>query len=100
MYTFNKFSAKTSVIVAGGYDGNQWLDVVEVLNGDQQICLLPSLPAKIGGRPSVFQHGEDILVCGGYDNENSCLKLDNGEWSTFNSLRIGRYVSSAVSEVK
>ena len=58
---------------------------------------MPNLPKNISYVPSVINHGNNIILCGGQNNENSCLRLDNQEWFHFNNLTQERTESSAIA---
>ena len=64
---------------------------------DQNSCSIPGLPYSIYGGPNIFQHKNDIIVCGGQENEKECLKLENDTWSSFNQLAEERLYSSLIS---
>ena len=83
-------------MIAGGYNGSQ-LSTVEVLGEEGQNCKLPNLPKGISYVPSIFNHGNNIILCGGQHNENSCLRLDGQEWLHFNNLTHERTQSSAIA---
>ena len=89
-------SGKTSVLVAGGYNGKE-LRTVEVIGELEGDCKLPDLPFEISYVPSVVKHGINTLLCGGQQNEKSCLRLDERDWIHFNELSNERTCASAVS---
>ena len=88
-----------SIIISGGSNGIVGnLAEVEVLEEDGD-CELPSLPYSIFTSPIIFQHGKDVLLCGGEDvNSKKCLKLDffNSLWIPFNNLSHPRVHSPAI----
>ena len=82
-------SGTYSIIVAGGWNGGA-LSTVELL-GDTT-CSLPNLPYAINASPQMFLHvnkdgNKEVVICGGYPKETSCLKLVNGAWKPFAELK-------------
>lgn len=99
------FTGQVSVLIGGGGALNsQTFGDLEVFPS-QDNCQIPNLQTMISGLtgviyPSIFQHGKDILLCGGAFNEGECWKLDikNRKWTHFNSLLNSRnYPASVVS---
>ena len=62
--------------------------------------LVPNLPKIIHDSPSMFLHNETILLCGGENNLKTCLKLQEGTWTEYNSLKEERRVAAVVSTTK
>ena len=85
-------------MIAGGVTyQDEILNEVEVIEKSRN-CQLPSLPIDISASPSIFQHGRDILLCGGKNNLYDCLKLDirNATWSHFNSMNQPKSFSTVI----
>ena len=79
-----------SVLVAGRtlfQDGFE----IEVIP-KQKLCKVPGLWTSSVSSPSIFQHGRDIIFCGGHRYVIECWKLDykNAEWTYFNSMLYNR----------
>ena len=57
------------------------------------------MPRDGDRRPVLFQHGKDVLLCGGLRYKEGCIKLDHSKkkWTNYNSLHIARLYSTAVS---
>ena len=82
-------------MVAGGVSGDG-ISTVEVLTGDLGTKQLPNLPQNICDS-SMAQHDGMILLCGGENNDQKCLKLDHGTWTEHSTLNKERYFHSAVA---
>ena len=90
---FSLFSEKIScIIIAGGSNKSS----VEVLTGDFRTKQLPNLPKEIYNS-SRAPHNGTILVCGGQNNDQKCLKLDHGTWEEHSTLNQERVAHSAVT---
>ena len=86
--------------IAGGYNGHNDSTTVEFIavnNSDNQ--LVPYLPKSISWSPSMFMHNETIMICGGIDNFKTCLKLQEGSWTEYNSMRVRRDFAAVVSTI-
>ena len=59
--------------------------------------LVPNLPKIIHDSPSMFLHNETILLCGGENNLKTCLKLQEGTWTEYNSLKEERTDAAVAS---
>ena len=85
--------------IAGGIlDGYEKIATVEFIaenNSNNQ--LVPNLPKPIHNSPSMFLHNETIMICGGSHNLKTCLKLKEGTWTEYNSLKEERNYASVVS---
>ena len=81
-----------ATIVAGG-SGRYNADI---LLEDLGIKQLPNLPQNIRGS-SMVAHDGTILLCGGWNNEKKCLKLDHGTWKEHSTLNEARVRHSALS---
>ena len=88
------FLGKISTVIAGGQN-DIYLSDVEVLNEEKE-CKVTSLSAATVS-PSLFQHKENLLLCGGKNHEKECFQLQNDTWSNFNSLIQKRRSASIVS---
>jgi len=93
---------KISIIIAGGVGANYaGLKTVEKLGGGVNYCSLPELPHTISGSPSMILHSNNqLLLCGGYSNQNSCLKPSSYRWTYYNSLKRNRAYSVGVPTSK
>ena len=80
--------------IAGG-DATATVEYIAVNNNNSQF--IPNLPTPISSFPSMFLHNETIMLCGGYSNEQSCLKLQEGTWTEYNSLKKERTDAGVVS---
>ena len=85
-------------MVAGG-TGNLTLSSVEVLSNESSMSNeeLAELPNEISNLPLLFLDGDNILLCGGYGNENTCLMHDNDSWKKHSNLNEWRNFASAVT---
>ena len=70
----NFFLGKISTVIAGGQN-DIYLSEIEVLNEEKE-CKVTSLSAATVS-PSLFQHGENLLLCGGKNHEGECFQLQN-----------------------
>ena len=79
-------------MVAGGYNA-------EVLSNESSMTnkKLAELPKRISKSPSLFRNGDNLLLCGGYNNENKCLMHDNDSWKEHSTLTQNRSYASAVT---
>ena len=75
---------------------------VEILQGDQPNtnCKIPNLPQPIYGTPSMFQHGSEVILCGGSANDKNCFKLKESTWSPYNELKNSRVDATTISTNK
>ena len=91
-------SAKVTLsIIAGGFDGkSNDLSSVEVLTGNLRSNLRPNLPSEIRGS-SMVMHDKSILICGGSNNFQTCLQLDQDSWIEHSTLNKKRDYSLAVT---
>ena len=71
----------SGIIVAGG-DGSSSVDFWA---GDLGIKQLPNLPQEIAGQSMVLHNGT-IILCGGWENSDKCLQLDQGTWKEHSNL--------------
>ena len=64
-------------------------------------CKIPDLQIPINGG-LIFQHGQDILLCGGkapdVENIEICWKMESDRWVQFNEM-IDKRVDSAVVQM-
>lgn len=85
-----------SEVIAGGIiNDNEHTTKVEVI-GDRMNCFLPNLPQAVSGRPSVFQHGKTILICGGDEYLKKCFQLNKNEWTLYNSMTLPRSLATVI----
>ena len=70
---------------------------VEFVNLNSSTNQLPNLPKSINSDPSMFMHNETIMICGGWNNRKTCLKLQEGTWTEYNSLKEKRESAAVVS---
>ena len=88
-----------TALIVGGYDDNS-LKTTEIISQGHTCSSnsLPSLSTGISWRPSlVLTSEEEILLCGGYGNEQKCLELKDNQWQEHSSLKNERIHASAVS---
>ena len=45
----------------------------------------------------MFLHNETIMLCGGKNNQQTCLKLEEDTWTDYNSFKEERFYASVVS---
>ena len=72
-----------SILVVGGYDGSSsFLSSVEVVSSESSMSNkeLTDLPSRIDDCPSLFLHGDNLLLCGGSDNQKKCLKYKSNPY--------------------
>ena len=96
-----------SVLVAGGWNMTQRRDSgaleeivdVDLISTNALLAnkKLAKLPIGAGRIPSLFVHGEYVLICGGDGNIFTCLKHDNDTWTKHSTLNNARGSSSAVT---
>ena len=85
-----------TLLVAGGSNRNGLASVEAIqINGNK--LQLPNLPKYIIDSPSMFLHNETIMLCGGSNNRKTCLKLQEGTWTKYNSLKEKRRDAAVVS---
>ena len=88
---------KSGIVLTGGFNGED-LSSVEVISGNRNNHLyLPSLPMTISGSPSIFEYNDSIMLCGGWNNLEDCLRLERGKWVHFNTLNHGRTFASVAT---
>ena len=89
---------KYGILVAGGYSPTIF-NSFEVLSSEPALTntKLARLPKGILHQPSLFLHGNDILLCGGYRNRNKCLMHENDSWKVHSYLKKKRVLASAVT---
>ena len=82
--------------IAGGgwYELSATVEFIPMNNSNSQ--LIPKLPKTIC-YPSMFQHNEAILLCGGDNNLKTCLKLQGDKWTEYNFLKEERTNAAVVS---
>ena len=89
-----------TILIAGGTDSNNVPLVSAEFISDgtnNNNNLLPNLPKSIHWSPSMFLHNETIMLCGGENNRKTCLKLQEGTWTEYNSLKEERSNAAVVS---
>ena len=89
-----------TILIAGGTDSNNVPLVSAEFISDgtnNNNNLLPNLPKSITTSPSMFLHNETIMLCGGKNNQQTCLKLEEDAWTDYNSLKEERLYASVVS---
>ena len=75
-----------------------WLAYAEVISEDARNNIqLPNLPKGIHGSPFMINHNGDILLCGGFNNFQTCLKMEENGWNHHSNLNKVRYYASAVA---
>ena len=95
------------ILVAGGSngidydygDGVDYGDSVEILSHEFALAKrkLAKLLKVILESPSLILSGDTLLICGGYNNENKCLKHENDSWIEHSTLNNNRTIASAVT---
>ena len=90
-------SESNSILVVGGYDGNDLLTSVEVIGNKK--CSLPQLPFGIASQPSIIlTNDNEILACGGSGkNKKQCLVLKEQKWEKHSDLNQIRLHASALT---
>ena len=73
------------IIVAGGVNFSSRRGAIEVLTGYRKTKQVLSLLAD-SPYTSMVMHNEKILTCGGFQNVQKCLQLDNGIWKEHSTL--------------
>ena len=89
-------------MLAGGSNigiGGDYVDSVEILSHEFATAnrKLAKLPKDIAENPSLFLSGDTLLICGGFNNENKCLKQENNSWIEHSTLNNNRTYASAVT---
>ena len=85
-------------MVAGGWNGVSWLSSVEVLSNETSMSnKLTELPNGISESPSLFLDADNLLLCGGWGNDNKCLMHENDSWKFHSYLNEKRGDASAVA---
>ena len=88
-------SGTFTIVVAGGWGGSDF-STVELL-GDNT-CSIPNLPYGISSGPQMFLDKQnELVICGGYPMQTSCLRLFNGEWHEYLELNKERWYATVVS---
>ena len=84
-------------MLAGGYDKEDRLASVEVLSTVPSFKnkKLAELPYIINGRPSLFLHDDNLLICGGYGNYDKCFMYEKDAWKELSTLKLNEYRSYA-----
>ena len=56
------------------------------------------MPIGISGQPSlVFTDNNETLLCGGYNNQQKCLELEENQWQEHSALKNPRQYASSLS---
>ena len=89
----------STILIAGGAADLNYLPLasVEFISKNNSNNRLPNLPKSISASPSMFLHNETIMLCGGQKNFQTCLKLQEGTWTEYNSLKERRSLAAVVS---
>ena len=90
----------SSMILIGGGSDNDYnrLASVEVISDDARNNIqLPNLPRQISYSPSMVNHNGSILLCGGYNNHQTCLQMEENGWTPHSNLNKERKWASAVA---
>ena len=86
------------IMIAGGENLNSVLASAEFISEtNNNNNGLTNLPKSIFFNPSMFLHNETIMICGGSNNLKTCLKLEEGNWTEYNSLKQERRDATVVS---
>lgn len=88
---YDQFSGNNSIVIVDGR-------TVKLFE-EEENCSIPQLPKAGSDRPVLFQHGKDVLLCGGLRYKKDCIKLDHSKkkWTNYNSLHIACLYSTAVA---
>ena len=82
----------------GGYNGSDRVKTAELIPNN---CNIPSLPKGISGQPSlILTNDNNILLCGGNDNEHECLQLKEKLWVHHSDLVESRRYATAITMAK
>ena len=83
----------------GGWSGSSLKSADIVPSITNKNCGLPPLPIGISASPSlILTQNQEILICGGYNNEKTCLEMKQNNWEHHSSnLNEKRRLASAVS---
>ena len=85
------------ILIAGGWDGWNDLASVEVISDDARNNIqLPDLPETITWS-SMINHNGVILLCGGENNGQTCLKMEEKGWNHHSNLKQKRSGASVVA---
>ena len=86
------------IMIAGGENLNSVLASAEFISEtNNNNNGLTNLPKSVFFNPSMFLHNETIMICGGSNNLKTCLKLEEGNWTEYNSLKQERRDATVVS---
>jgi len=87
------------ILIAGGHDNDfNKLASVEVISNDARNNIqLPDLPKTISMSSSIVNHNGAILLCGGKNNLQTCLKMEENGWNHHSYLNKERRYASAVA---
>ena len=69
------------LMISGGSPSSSYKSVEVFLPSTGQHCTLPDLPAKRSGHTM-----EEMVVCGGGDNDTTCTTLTEAGWETTTTL--------------
>ena len=97
---FLSVEPKSILVAAGRFSDGSQLKNVEFLSTvpHMSVANLQKLPYGIYFTPSLVHQGEDLLLCGGSNNENKCLVYQNG-WQEHSNLTQSRSYASSVTTV-
>ena len=86
------------ILIAGGLDGSNRLASVEVISEDaSNKPQLPNMPKPISWSPSMVNHNGGILLCGGSNNLQTCLQMEENGWNNHSNLNEERSMASAAA---
>ena len=99
LLTFISVDRRSMTLIAGGKNSRKTLASVEVISEDasNNKIQLANLPEAIGWSPSMVKHNGTILLCGGYNNLQTCLKMEKNGWIQHSNLKRFRTFASAVA---
>ena len=84
--------------MVGGWDGSNDLKTAELIPNR---CSIPSLPKGISEQPSlILTNDNNILLCGGTNNEKQCLQLKEKNWVHHSDLIDLRRYATAITMAK
>ena len=91
-------SEEHSILLVGGHDGSDPVKTAELISNR---CNVTSLPSGIAGKPSlILTNDNNILLCGGYNNEQECLELKDKNWVHHSELIVSRRYAMAIRMAK
>ena len=81
----------------GGWSGSALKSTEVVPSITDKNCGFPPLPTVIDESSLILTQNQDILLCGGSNNEKTCLEMKQKNWEHHSNLYEKRRFASAVS---